>query len=178
MRPLTFIFEFGTGSKCLRTDMVDPSWESHIRRQEMPDCYMNKNFWLMIFETFMLYFHVGEPGTRAILGVVEQLSVLMLLSTSFIYWRIKWIFPGEREAMHNNSLAVSSLMVKDVLVNTKDNTTQKYALLLLHTTAEAGFINIKFANGTFLNLQRETPVLVSSKDLRLVESHLHCSVSK
>lgn len=79
----------------------------------------------------MLHVIVCEVKARFLLGMVEQLSVPMLLDTSCTDKSLKSIFPGKRKMVFCNSSTVLILMVYDGDINNRNSQTQQHALLKL-----------------------------------------------
>lgn len=93
MRPLTYVFETGACPSLIRSDVLEPSWENHIRRQEVTNLYGAYNSKLRISGTIMLHIRVGEALTRIVFGVVKQLSVPMLLDKRYTDRCARSFFP-------------------------------------------------------------------------------------
>lgn len=84
MRPIGCIFDIGVGSSLMTADLWDQIWLVNIRQRDLPEIRSAPDTKLVVSGIITIKLRMGISCTRVTFGVVDRLSVLVLLGTNLI----------------------------------------------------------------------------------------------
>lgn len=109
MWTINIVLYVGAGLHLIDSSYITPAWEKLISPVRDPGLTAADRQEISILEVILLHVRIRDLRIKSWFGIVENLSVSVLLERNFLDRFIKDIFPSERKVVPYHSKMVSIL---------------------------------------------------------------------